>query len=76
MPSKEKGNVKKAIPQKRQLPEIEKKKNALKAEKAKIEKQCAEEFQALLKKHNCTVTISGQFHGPEIKYGLHFVLNV
>lgn len=66
--------IKKTIPKKVVPTEIEKSKAALKAAKEKIEKKCSEEFQELLKKHNCEVILSGHFDGPHIEYGLRFRL--
>jgi len=72
MPSKGKGKVE--VPQKKAPTEIEKKKQALKAEKAKVEKKCYEEFQAVLKKHKCDIIISCSTYGKNVKYGIHFVM--
>jgi hypothetical protein len=63
-----KGNVKES--------ELEKSKRILKEEQTAREKKCADEFQQLLKKHNCDVIISGQFSGIKIEYGLHFIAKI
>jgi hypothetical protein len=54
---------------------LEQAKQILEAEEKRISELCSKEIDAVLKKHNRTFVISGQFQGDRIQYNISVVKN-
>lgn len=52
---------------------VESAKAILEAEEKRINELCAKEIEAVLKKHNRQMIVSGQFHGSQIKYNINIL---